>query len=233
MARKMSREKVAEIAATARAKGERLNLRYERLTNLVLSGLDLRGADMTGALLAGANLTGANLYQANLTGANLLNANLTGAHLGNANMTDTYMGRANLSDAHMMGALLSRTDLYRADLSNADLRGAYLAGSHLSSANLAGAELTGLSLEGLPSGTLTFIPTLMGWSLKIGCWDGTVAELREMIAKNTDWPEAEGEEVAVRRPMLEAAANLCDAYAAARPDALAAMKAAVDRWKDI
>lgn len=233
MARKMSRERVAEIVAAARAKGERPNLRHEHLTNLILTGLDLRGADLTGALLAGANLTGANLYQANLTGANLLSANLTGVDLAYANLTDAYMGRTNLSDASLMGALLSRTDLYRADLSNANLRGAYLAGAHMFSANLAGAYLTGLVLEGLPSGTLTFIPTLMGWSLKIGCWDGTVAELREMIAKNTGWPEAEGEEVAVRRPMLEAAANLCDAYAAARPDALAGVKAAVDRWKDI
>lgn len=233
MTDRMTREQVAEIVATARDNGELPNLRYEHLTNLDLRGLDLSRADLSGAFLVGANLSGAYMHYANLTGANLRSANLTGAHLSLANMTDAYLGRANLSDSRLTGAFLSRSDLYRANLSNADLRRAYLAGADLTSANLAGASLTGLAIEGLPSGSLTFVPTLRGWTLRIGCWEGTTDGLREMIAGDHGWPEAEGEEIAYRRPMLEAAADTCDAYAAAHPDALAEIKDTADRWKGV
>lgn len=230
MTNKMTRERVAEIIAAARAKGERPDLCFEYLADLDLRGLDLSGANLTGAYLRGADLTGAVLSRANLTGASLPDSKLYGADLSLANLTDTFLGRANLSDAHLTGALLSRSDLYGANLSNADLRRAYLVGADLSSASLAGAYMTGLALEGLPSGPLLFIPTLEGWSLKIGCWHGTLTELREMIAKDTDWPEAQGDEIAYRRPMLEAAADMCEVYAKAHPFALKAVKAAADRW---
>ena len=53
-----------------------------------------------------------------------------------------------------------------------------------------------------------------------------------MIAKDDDWPEAEGEEIAVRRPMLTAAADICEAYANANPYALEEVKYAAARWKE-
>jgi hypothetical protein len=84
----------------------------------------------------------------------------------------------------------------------------------------------------MPSGNLTFIPTPEGWHLTIGCWEGTTAELRAMIAKDDGWPAAKGEKITARRPMLEAAATMCDAYAAANPDALAEVKTAAERWKE-
>lgn len=231
MTRTMTRERVAEIAATARANCDRPNLRYECLDGLDLSGLDLTGADMTGARMKKTNFADATLYRADLTGAYMLRTDLRRADSRLANFTDAYMGQANLTDALLGGALFSRTDLNRANMYSANLIGAYLAGADTEGASLAGAYLTGLALEGLPSGPLLFIPTLEGWSLKIGCWEGTTAELREMIAKDTGWPEAQGRAVEVRRPMLEAAANMCDAYAAAHPNALRSVKAAADRWK--
>lgn len=231
MTSKMTREHVSEIITDARAKGEHPDLCFEHLADLDLRGLDLSGADLTGAYLRGADLTGAVLSRANLTGAYLPDSRLYGADLSLANLTDAYLGRADLRDSSMMGAYMSRSDLYGADLYNANLRGAYLVGSNLTGANFAGAYLRGMTLEGLPSGPLVFLPALEGWELTIGCWHGTTTELREMIAKDTGWPEAEGEEVAYRRPMLEAAANMCDAYAAAHPNALRSVKAAADRWK--
>lgn len=231
MTRTMTRERVAEIASAARANCDRPNLRYECLDGLDLSGLDLTGADLTGARMEETNLAGSILYRADLTGAYTIRADFNRADFRLANLTDTYMYRANLTDASFAGALLSRTDMYCANMYSANLIGAYLAGADTEGANLAGAYLTGLALEGLPSGPLLFIPTLEGWSLKIGCWEGTTDELREMIAKDTGWPEAQGKAVEVRRPMLEAAANMCDAYATEHPDALKAVKAAVDRWK--
>lgn len=231
MTSKMTREHVAEIVSAARANCDRPNLRYECLDGLDLSGLDLTGADMTGARMKKTNFADATLYRADLTGAYMLRTDLRRADSRLANFTDAYMGLADLTDARFAGALFSRTDLSRASMYSANLVGAYLAGADMEGASLAGAFLTGLALEGLPSGPLLFIPTLEGWSLKIGCWYGTTTELREMIAKDTGWPEAQGEVVEVRRPMLEAAADMCDAYAAAHPNALKAVKVAADRWK--
>lgn len=231
MTNEMTREHVSEIITDARADGERPDLCFAYLADLDLRGLDLSGANLTGAYLRGADLTGAVLSRADLTGAHLPDSRMYGTDLSLANLTDAYLGRADLRDATMMGAYMSRSDLYGADLYNANLRGAYLVGASLIGANFSGAYMHGLTIEGLPSGPLIFIPALEGWELTIGCWHGTTTELREMIAKDTGWPEAEGEEVAYRRPMLEAAADMCEVYAEAHPFALKAVKAAADRWK--
>ena len=166
---------------------------------------NLRGADLTGADLTRADLTGADLRWANLTRADLTGADLT---------------RADLSGANLRWADLRWANLYGANLRGADLRWANLNG-----ANLYGARGEVLAIDGLPSGPVRLIPTLDGWSLRIGCWgDGTAtygpAALRDLIA-GTDWPEAEGEEQDRRRPGLAAVADLCDAHAAANPDLIA------------
>ena len=172
---------------------------------------NLRGADLTGA-----DLTGADLTRADLRGANLSEANLNGADLT----------RADLSGANLRWADLRWANLYGANLRGADLRWANLNG-----ANLYGARGEVLAIDGLPSGPVRLIPTLDGWSLRIGCWgDGTAtygpAALRDLIA-GTDWPEAEGEEQDRRRPGLAAVADLCDAHAAANPDLIADL---AKRW---
>ncbi|MGK7914896.1 MAG: pentapeptide repeat-containing protein [Prochloraceae cyanobacterium] len=69
-------------------------------------GLDLRGADLSGAYLSSADLSDANLSGAYLSSADLSGADLSGAYLSSA------------------------------DLSGADLRGANLASANLASANL-------------------------------------------------------------------------------------------------
>jgi uncharacterized protein YjbI with pentapeptide repeats len=131
--------------------------------------------------------------KADLRGANLYGANLYGA---------------NLRGANLRGA-----DLYGADLYGADLRGADLYGADLRGANLRGAGL--LHIDGLPSGSATLFPEPTGWLLKVGCWTGTTTQLRELIAKDTGWPEASGEQITIRRPMLAALADMADAWVAA------------------
>jgi uncharacterized protein YjbI with pentapeptide repeats len=160
--------------------------------------------------LRGADLRWANLTRADLTRADLTRADLTGADLRWANLT-----RADLTGANLYGADLTGADLTRADLTRADLRWANLNG-----ANLNGARGEVLAIDGLPSGPVRLIPTLDGWSLRVGCWVGTVEALRTLIA-GTDWPEAEGDEQDRRRPGLAAVADLCDAHAAANPDLIA------------
>ena len=125
-----------------------------------------------------------------------------------------YLSGADLRWANLRGANLSEANLSEANLSEADLRGA----------NLSGADLI-LAVSGLPSGHATLMPTPDGWSLRVGCWTGTVAGLREMIAKDDGWPEATGEQIALRRPMLTALADMCDAWTASKQWALDAITA--------
>lgn len=226
MTNKMTRERVEEMVAAARAKGERLYLSNRNLSNLNLSGLDLSHADLSDADLSGTILADTNLRFAYLAYANLRFAVLSRANMIGANLRGANLGNTNLHCANLTGA----------NLSNANLRFAYLDGAILTDVKLRGADVRdvkvcGLFLDGLPSGDLAFLPTPCGWCLTIGCWKGTTDELREMIAGN-DWPEAEGEQITERRPMLEAAAAMCDAYAAANHEALAEVRAAADRWEE-
>ena len=118
--------------------------------------------------------------------------------------------------ANLRYADLRSADLRYADLGSANLRYANLGSADLRSANLVGT--TCLSVTGLPSGHAILAPLPEGWRLTIGCWSGTVAELRELIASDDDddWPDAEGDQIAERRPMLAALADMCDAWTATR-----------------
>ena len=147
------------------------------------------------------------LYGANLRGANLYGVNLYGADL---RWTDLY--GANLYGVNLYGA-----DLYGANLYGADLRGA----------NLYGANML-LRLDGLPSGQATLVPTWKGWHLTVGCWSGTVQDLRDLIA-GTDWPEAKGGEQDRRRPGLTLLADLCDDHIARHPNVIDDL---AKRWGD-
>ena len=109
-------------------------------------------------------------------------------------------------------AVAAESSLYGANLRGADLRGANLRGANLREADLHGAGI--LHIDGLPSGSATLIPDPDGWVLQIGCWRGTITELREMIARDDGWPEAVGAQIVERRPMLAALADMADAWAA-------------------
>ena len=80
-------------------------------TRAILTGADLRSANLEGANLEDANLEGANLEDANLWGANLEDANLWGANLKDANLWG-----ANLKDATLWGAYLRGANLWGANL---------------------------------------------------------------------------------------------------------------------
>ncbi|MGC0144429.1 pentapeptide repeat-containing protein [Pseudactinotalea sp. Z1732] len=139
--------------------------------------------------------------------------------------------RPSAPGADLRGANLRGADLRDANLRGANLRGADLRGANLRGANLRGADLRDavggiLQITGLHPYQATLVPTCHGWRLTIGCWTGTVQDLRTLIASDDDWPEARGEEVARRRPLLAALADVCDAHAAAH----AADLAAVAHW---
>lgn len=109
-----------------------------------------------------------------------------------------------------------------ADLTYADLRDADLRDADLTRANLRGADLTNangrpLRIQGLDSGNLVLSYANDSWQIQIGCWKGTIQELRELIAKNNGWPGATKEEIPIRRPILAAVATLCEAHIRAYP----------------
>ena len=148
-----------------------------------------------------------------------------------AAVREAIAAKADLSGADLSGADLSGADLYRANLSGANLSGADLSGADLSGADLYRANLSGanliLSVTGLPSGHAILTPTPQGWALRVGCWTGTIGGLREMIAKDTGWPEATGDEILKRRPGLELLAALCDDHAKRNQNALDAI---IAKW---
>lgn len=176
------------------------------------------------AIVAAARIKGErpNLHGLDLSGIDLSNVDLSHADLRNANLICTNLRGADLTGAILRGAILRGAILHGAVLTNADLTGA----------DLRKMILTALFLDGLPSGQLIFIPTPDGWHLTIGCWTGTTDTLREMIAGD-NWPEAMDEEIAERRPMLIGAADMCDAFAVAHPDALNEVKKTAEYWKEI
>ena len=153
---------------------------------------NLTGADLSRADLTGANLTGADLFRADLSGADLFRADLTGATLAGADLTDA--------------------DLTRASLTRASLGGVNLTGANLSDANLTGQDSVLLPLA-LPSGVGCAVATPVGWSIRIGCWTGSLTDLSDLIEDRAVWPEATGPERERRRPSLIAAHALVTAHA--------------------
>ncbi len=99
--------------------------------------VDLRQANLMGAILINSNLQGAILVNSNLQGANLFAANLQKALLDNAN----------LQGAKLQGAKLQRARIKKADLRNADLAEANLEGTDLGAANLENANVRGVQFN--------------------------------------------------------------------------------------
>ena len=150
----------------------------------------------------------ADLSEADLSEADLRGANLRGADLRDANLRDAYLYNAYLYNANLYGA-----NLERADLCDANLRGANLRHVCLRDADLSWTKWHGMTAT-TPSGPATLTPTPNGWHLSIGCWDGTIQDLRDLITGDAPWPAAAGTERARRRPILTALADMCDAHTA-------------------
>ena len=145
------------------------------------------------------------LYEADLSGADLTGADLYGA--------DLY--EADLHKANLSGADLTKADLRWADLYEANLHKANLTKADLRWAKLTRADWDGFCVDGIHPYRCLLVPTPDGWTVTIGCWSGTVAELRALISHDDGWPEAIGDQIAQRRPPLAAFCDLCDAHIAA------------------
>ncbi|MGL5825628.1 MAG: pentapeptide repeat-containing protein, partial [Nocardioides sp.] len=95
-------------------------------TRAQLLGLDLRAADLRGAVLVHQdlhelNLSYANLHRSNLQETNLARSNLTGATLTSATLAVAWLVGTDLREANLTGTYLIEADLTGANLT--DVRG--------------------------------------------------------------------------------------------------------------
>lgn len=128
-----------------------------------LSGIDFRGAALTGIQLMHAKLTkccfdGARLASAKLAGADLEGATFVGAELGQADLSKCKLAGARFDDARLDDALFALVDApgasfkkasgQRVALAQGQFRDANFDGATLSFADLSGADLAGASFTG-------------------------------------------------------------------------------------
>ena len=112
-----------------------------------LEGIQLREANLAGAVLSLANLQTANLQGAKLQGADLKLTDLARSHLQGINLQGAYLEKANLSHAKLNGANLQGANFSFANFHEADLQGVNLYGAILRQAQLEGANLRGAILQ--------------------------------------------------------------------------------------
>jgi uncharacterized protein YjbI with pentapeptide repeats len=135
-----------------------------------LSGIQLREANLSGAILEEIRLDDAYLAEANFNGAFMRGASLNRVDLEKASLRDAYLHRAQLNTSDLESADLSGAHLNKASLQQAILHRAILRGTELGQANLSGADLRESLLD---SGTLLH-RTHFDTSTRLGntVWDG-------------------------------------------------------------
>ncbi len=109
--------------------GRSLDFSEADLTNRVLTGVDLRAANLSKAVLRGAKFgKGSLLWNANLSEADLYGANLRGADLQDVNFGGADLFQADLRESNLQGADLStaKGGLLSRQLAGSDLTGAKL-----------------------------------------------------------------------------------------------------------
>ncbi len=137
-------------------------------SELIFTGVSLRGEDLSGLNLIEANFVEADLSEADLSGACLFKADfsrasmvkaklndteLTGANLTEANLEEAQaekagLGMATLKKTRMFNTVLTDATLTKADLTEADLRHANLSRARLREAVFYQADCTGADFRG-------------------------------------------------------------------------------------
>lgn len=193
----------------------------------------LRGIDLTNADLSNITLTGVDLYDACLDGANLNNATFCRVDLTSSSMRYIEAYGVRFSACRLYGADFSESSLDTVGFVSCDFGECSFEDARLIDVIFAGGDLsdsrftrTALSRTHFfvghppsevfttitPSGRVNLVPTPNEWELTVGCWRGSIEDLRALADGDDDWPEARGEEREARRPVLRALADLCEAH---------------------
>ena len=114
--------------------------------------VDLTGVNLEGALMMGALLTISRLTKANLAGAQLEHAEISMAMIDDADLAGADLRYATLAHSRLPGTKLERADLrwsnlHQTWLEGLDLRTVALEGADFTETRLAGADLSGNDLR--------------------------------------------------------------------------------------
>jgi hypothetical protein len=146
------------------------NLQMAHLSDLTLSGADLRGARMEGANLFGARMEGADLRGARMHGAILFGARMEGAIL---------------SKAGMEGAMLWGAGMEGADLTGARLQGAFLSRARFNeTTSFNGAEVSQAAVKEVDLSMLELTPAQVNSAFG----DASVTLPGGITPQSPDWP---------------------------------------------
>ncbi|BAE52188.1 pentapeptide repeat-containing protein [Paramagnetospirillum magneticum] len=139
-----------DVSAVVAEHGKWLQTNGAEGKRATFTGMDLAGADLSGAILANAtfrevDLSDSCLAEARLDGSDFRYATLSAANLGGANLGVAAMRHAKLNLSNLEGAVLRGTDLSGASLggartAGADFKGAIMMGADLRDADLSKAE---------------------------------------------------------------------------------------------
>ena len=252
---KPTRAWVEEQMKIARERDKRPDFR-----KLDFSGLNLSNLDMSDAILDGATLVGTNLkrtcldrvsaafadfrsadmssvaaHEADFDFSNFRGAIMTCMNAHGARFAEADMREVKATYANFYGANMSQIDARGANLHNAQTHGTAFYGAVLLDAVLnntihhAGLHRAHIDALTVPGLSLLYLATPAGWRVYSGYWEGSIDEFRTLI-DGGDWRGALGEENSSLGPVLTAAADMCDAFAATRPDAVARARAAAKKW---
>lgn len=211
----LTREDVISILETARENGDKPDFREKDLSFLDLSNLDFSQA---------------NMKKANLHRTNLSSCIMKAVNLAEANMSQTYLPYTDLSESDMEKVNLSEATVLETNMSWAYFYGANLEGIRWYDNDLRGQHWDGLVIDNLPTGRIILFPTPSGWIVTTMYWSGTLDEMRDLLEKDSEWPESLAveeepdlmtEEDEMRLPtaaQLEAVLALCDAFIEGRKD---------------
>lgn len=248
---------VKEQMKISRERGTHADFRGFNFSGLDLSNLNLTNAIFDYATLIGTNLRKscmnnvsaayANFHNADMQEVEAIDADFEGAHFRDTTMYGINAYRSRFVQCDMRGVNAAHAVFDNADFSMTNMRGANLRNAQTDSttfydatlfdavlnndihrASLYCANIDALTVPGIP---LAFLPTREGWRVRSGSWRGTVDEFRTLIDSG-DWATATFiKEDPGLAPVLATAADLCDAFAAARPDAVAKVRAAAEKWE--
>jgi uncharacterized protein YjbI with pentapeptide repeats len=133
-------------------RGQAVELIYQDL-----EGIDLSGLDLTDACFAGSNLKLARAVATSLAYGHLQLANFENANLSLANLAKARLNNAVFDHATLIGANLAKANAIQTSFKRADLRGANLAGMRAHQhTSFAGADLRDADLEDIRMSEVDF-----------------------------------------------------------------------------
>ena len=118
-----------------------------RKRNLIISGQDFSGADLSRVDFSSSDMREVNLENADVSKANLFRTSLKGARGKNANLSNIVAARTDLSEADFSGADFSKAETTRVDFSNTSLVGANLSKGEFPRSIFSGADVSGVSFD--------------------------------------------------------------------------------------